>query len=74
MQEWRDGAELEGVGREDGYVGGGAVDAFGSGGQDAGGGEYEEVLDEGGDEEDADVRREKGGGGYDLEQEIVNLR
>lgn len=31
------------------------MEAFGSGGQDAGGGEYEGVLDIGGDEEDAYV-------------------
>lgn len=31
------------------------MDAFGAGGEDAGRGEYEEVLECGGDEEDADV-------------------
>ncbi|TGO51031.1 hypothetical protein BOTNAR_0370g00080 [Botryotinia narcissicola] len=53
---WRDGIEFEGFGGEDGWVWGGVVEAFGSGGRDFGGGEYEEVLVEGGDEEVADVR------------------
>lgn len=38
-------------------LGGGVVDAFGSGGEDARGREYEAVLEFGGDEEDAYVMR-----------------
>lgn len=56
MQGWRDGVEFEGFGGEDGWVWRGVVEAFGSGGRDFGRGEYEEVLVEGGDAEDADLR------------------
>jgi len=40
------------------------LETFGSGGQDAWGGEYEEVLDFGGDEKDANVI----GIGYDVDE------
>jgi hypothetical protein len=50
-----DGAGSEGFEDEDGFVGDGVVEAFGPGGRDVGGGEYEEVLDGGGDEKDAYV-------------------
>jgi len=36
------------------------VEAFGPGGGDVGGGEYEEILDQGGDEEDAYVIKNMG--------------
>lgn len=51
------------------------MDAFGSGSEDAGGGEYEEVLDVGGNEEDAYVKggRVEKGRGRKEKLEIVVL-
>ncbi|KAF4824757.1 hypothetical protein CGCSCA5_v000870 [Colletotrichum siamense] len=51
----RDGAGARCAAGEDGQLGRGAVDAPGPGGQDAGRGEHEAVLDDGGGEEHAHV-------------------
>ena len=55
MQEWRDGVGTKDFEGEDGFLGRDTVEASGSGGQGAGSGEYEEILDVGRDEENAYV-------------------
>jgi hypothetical protein len=55
VPERRDGVRTQGHEGKDGQLGGGLVEASGSGGRDARRREYEEVLDCGGDGKDAYV-------------------
>lgn len=55
--KWGERAAVDGFERHHGWVWGSVVEAFGRRGGDAWSGEHAEILDTGGDEDDADVER-----------------